>query len=111
MNPGTRHPAALIAERLENAGIRWGYSNYWVSEVVRYYSKDHVCLVPNPDLALHWRRTPQIDSSRLVLIWVPGLDKPQYFTEAVQAIEKRGYRCTGRWDQGKENWSVYIFEK
>jgi hypothetical protein len=109
--PVRTHPGAWIAGRLESIGVRSGYAHYWVSEVVRYYSKERVLLVPLQDPAAAWRNLPSVEDSKVVLVWVPGLDKPQSLPGAIQTIEGKGYRLRRRWDQGPEKWTVFLFEK
>jgi hypothetical protein len=106
-NSNKEHPGQRIAARLEQAGYRAGFSNYWVSEPVCYFSNDRVLLTPyNHSPISRKALAASRNNNEIALVWVDGLDRPSVFGEVVRQIESLGYRRISKSDFKEEGWSI-----
>ncbi len=106
------HPGQFLAERLEKLGFKTGYSNYWASEVIRYYSGDKLLIAPydHPPISRQVTEAAQ-NAPKIALVWIDGLDHPDRLAEVERQLENQGYRPSQKYDFKKEGWSILGFER
>ncbi len=110
--PARQHPGAHIAVCLEQAGIRAGFANYWVSETVRYFSRNQILIAAYNRTPLSREAIAAAQNSREIgLIWVEGLDGPQALFEVEGQLRGLSYRLDHRVDFNQEGWSVFVWRK
>jgi hypothetical protein len=106
------HPAQLIANRLEGMGLKAGFANYWVSQPVRYFSRDQILL--NSYNGRPISRRAEIaarNSHEIALVWLKGLDNPDELKEVSSQIESLGYRLSFMQSYSEEGWSITVWTK
>jgi hypothetical protein len=112
MGNSPEHPAQHIAYRLEQMGVTAGFANYWVSEPVRYFSKNEVLLTPYDQPALSGQAEMAAQTSeRIALVWLEGLDHPGLWDEVVRQIQSLHYHPVLKRVFAEEGWSVFIWQK
>jgi len=104
-------PSMVIESGLEQTGIDAGYADYWVSEVTRYLSQNRLAIVPynaDPFSGSAYKRAHF--ESKIGLIVLEGLDRPQLIEKAQIEIIKSGYFPVKKWsfDGG---WSIVEFHR
>jgi hypothetical protein len=102
----------VIQQALEDRGLRSGYANSWVSEGVRYLSRDRFLLNPTnvPPVSREAFQAAHRDK-RIALVLVDSMDSPEKSGQIVSEIEKSGYRPTGRYRFEIPGWSIVEFER
>jgi hypothetical protein len=104
-------PGARIARELEKQGLRFGYANYWVSEVVRCESQDRVCLLPyNGEIVRRSIYRKVWSSPVMGIVDVQGLDSPEDIRSSIEQLMGCGYVPIRR-ISFENDWSVIEFEK
>lgn len=107
-----QHPAQHIASRLEEMGLKAGFSEYWVSEPVRYFSKDRVLLnpydVPPLSRRVEWASK---NTDNIALVWLEGLDRPNLWGEVTRQIQSLNYHPLFKQNYPEEGWSVTVWKK
>jgi hypothetical protein len=106
------HPAQRIAFRLEQEGYQAGFSSYWVSEPVCYFSEDRVLLAPYDHSPISRKVTfASQNKEKIALVWVEGLDHPNILEKVVRQIESLGYHLISKSVFKEEGWSIMGWEK
>ena|SRR6202453_194113 len=104
-------PSKIIERGLDQTGINAGYADYWVSEVTRYLSGNRLAIVPynaDPFSCSAYKRAHF--ESKIGLIILEGLDRPQLIEKAQIEIIKSGYFPVKKWNF-EGGWYIVEFHR
>jgi hypothetical protein len=105
------HPAKVVLEGLREMGLRAGYANYWVSEPVRFLSRDQTALTPyNKPPFSRSAFSKAHHEAEIAFVVLEGLDLPEQVSAAVGQIQKSGYKLVRRKDF-ENGWFVLVFDR
>jgi len=106
-SPRPIHPAQWMANRLEKMGVSAGYADFWISESVRYISKDRVLLTAYNYRSFDDQAERAARVQREVsLVCVHGVGSSEMFEEMNRRLLLGGYRQAGVSDFKDEGWFV-----
>ena len=106
------NPGHHIEVVLEKNGYEAGYANYWVADLVNYYSGGRVLLEPYNHAPLNKKAlAASREKNHVALVWVRGLDLPGSLPEVFRQLRSLGYLPSEKLDFEGEDWMILGFTR